>query len=114
MQTGLFDRLFALYGDSAYPIMQCLLSRHELAAGGALTPNQITENDCMSSVRESIEWVNADIKNKFAFTTYPKQFKLMKKKSFGEKNHNCCVYSYQLLQVFEWLSNSAAFWSHAT
>jgi hypothetical protein len=73
MQQGVFDILYALYGDSAYPIYDCILSRH---LGDDLNEVLSLENECMSSVRESIEWVNADIKSKFAFISFHKGLKL--------------------------------------
>lgn len=73
MQEGLFEILYSLYGDSAYPVYDCILSRHQ---GDDLDELLVLENQCMSSVRESIEWVNADIKSKFAFVSFHKGLKL--------------------------------------
>jgi len=37
----------------------------------------------MSAVRETIEWINADIKSKFAFVCFPRGLKLRKTKYIG-------------------------------
>ena len=59
-QAGVYiDMLYALYGDSAYPIMECILSRHT-QADGHLNALEILENNCMAAARETVEWVNAD------------------------------------------------------
>jgi hypothetical protein len=74
MQTDLYDFLYYLYGDSAYLVMNCILSRH--CDDDRLSELQVLENDCMSAVRETIEWVNNDIKSKFAFIGFHKGLKL--------------------------------------
>lgn len=68
MQANVYTDMYAMYGDSAYPNIDCIASRHE----APLSPTEQVENLAMSSARESIEWVNNDIKSKFAFVCFHK------------------------------------------
>lgn len=77
MQEGVYNNKYCLYGDSAYPVMSSITSRH---SHPPLSVIEVLENKCMSSVRESIEWVNDDIKSKFAFVGFHKGLKLRQSK----------------------------------
>ena len=53
--------------------MSNLFGRHE---GDHITAEQKLENLGMSSVRETVEWINNDIKSKFAFVSYFKNLRV--------------------------------------
>lgn len=62
-----------LYGDPAYPLRIHLQAPFRNAV---LTPQMHFFNESMSSVRESVEWLFADIVNYFKFLDFKKNLKL--------------------------------------
>ena len=92
-------RRFAVYGDSAYSVMSNLFGRHE---GDNLIDELKLENLGMAAVRETIEWVNKDIKSKFAFIGYFKSLRISDKMC-----HRNIIN--KLLQVSEWVPNVRIF-----
>jgi hypothetical protein len=66
-------RLYRLYGDGIFPVLQCIICKHRRHA---LSQRELLENSCMGSVRESVEWVFGDIQAKFPFIDCLKNMKL--------------------------------------
>ena len=62
------DKFYALYGDPAYRPSSCLI--RPFLTGLALTDNQRTTNEMMSSVRECVEWEFGHVATLFAFVRY--------------------------------------------
>lgn len=109
LQEGVYQQKYSLYGDSAYTNIECITSRHAATESLPLTNIEVLENTSMSSIRESIEHVHADIKNKFAFVCYPRGLQLRKKPEFVGKLivvaailTNCykCLYACQTASRF--------------
>ena len=62
------------YGDSAYNSEYSHI--RSMFVGDNLTMRQRWMNHCLNKCRETIEWVNKDVKQKFAFIDYGKSLKL--------------------------------------
>jgi hypothetical protein len=66
---------YCLYGDSIYPINNHIIRKHEDVVIDDNEQRRLerqAENDAMAAGRITIEWINADIKTKFAFIDYKK------------------------------------------
>ena len=65
--------LLCIYGDPAYPLRLCLQAPFREVN---LTPEMVAYNKSMSKVRESVEWLFADIINYFKFMDFKKNLKI--------------------------------------
>ena len=62
-----------LYGDPAYPLRIHLQVPFRV---GILTPEMHMFNESMSAVRESVEWIFADVINYFKFLDFKNNLKI--------------------------------------
>lgn len=71
---------FILFGDSIYPNLSHIRRKHEAEQEAVLDANQKKENSALNAGRTSIEWINNDLKTKWAFIDYKKCLKLRQAK----------------------------------
>jgi hypothetical protein len=56
---------YSLYGDSIFPLLNCIVSRHRQPLLGVRTPREEAENAAMRSLRVSVEWPYEMVTNLF-------------------------------------------------
>lgn len=95
---------FYLYGDSAYPISECIITPYK---GANITDDQHRFNEVMSNIRVCVEWSFGDIARTFAFVDFHKNMKLylqpvaaLYKVSAIFANCRTCLYGNQTSSYF--------------
>jgi hypothetical protein len=56
---------YSLYGDSIFPLLNCIVSWHHRPLLGVRTPREEAENAAMRSLRVSVEWQYETVMNLF-------------------------------------------------
>ena len=66
-------RVYAIYGDAAYPLSTYIQKAFQ---GAALTPEQLLFNTLMNSARQTVEWEFGQILSLWAYVDFKKQQKI--------------------------------------
>lgn len=105
MQAAVYDsRKYTVYGDPAYPMSELILKPY---CNRIMTPEQVSFNKAMNSVRQAVEWGFGKVIIEFAFLDFKKNQKIflqnvsqMYKISVILTNCHTCLYGSQTETYF--------------